>query len=94
MAHKNFQQSDKMTERELLILKMRFGIDMPNQETWTQEQTNYPREVAEKQMAHSLSDKAEAAYARSELIEKRQAMLESWNSYLEESKAKVLSIRV
>ena len=28
-------QSDKMTERELLILKMRFGIDMPNQESWT-----------------------------------------------------------
>ena len=28
-------QLDKMTERELLILKMRFGIDMPNQETWT-----------------------------------------------------------
>ena len=28
-------QSDKMTERDLLILKMRFGIDMPNQETWT-----------------------------------------------------------
>ena len=24
-----------MTERKLLILKMRFGIDMPNQETWT-----------------------------------------------------------
>lgn len=24
-----------MTERELLILKMRFGIDMPNQDTWT-----------------------------------------------------------
>lgn len=62
--------------------------------TWTQEQTNYPREVAEKQLAHSLSNKAEAAYARSELIEKRQAMLEAWNSYLEESKAKVLSIRV
>ena len=62
--------------------------------TWTQEKTNYPREVAEKQLAHSLSNKAEAAYARSELIEKRQAMLEAWNSYLEESKAKVLSISV
>ena len=35
MTNKNFQQSDKMTERELLILKMRFGIDMPNEETWT-----------------------------------------------------------
>ena len=35
MAVKNVNQSEKMTERELLILKMRFGIDMPNQETWT-----------------------------------------------------------
>ena len=35
MTNKNLYQSEKMTERELLILKMRFGIDMPNQETWT-----------------------------------------------------------
>ena len=34
-AVNNLNQSDKMTERELLILKMRFGIDIPNQETWT-----------------------------------------------------------
>ena len=34
-AVNNLKQSDKMTERELLISKMRFGIDMPNQETWT-----------------------------------------------------------
>ena len=26
---------DRMTEREFLILKLRFGIDIPNQETWT-----------------------------------------------------------
>ena len=35
MPTKAVHQSDKMTERELLILKMRFGIDMPNQDTWT-----------------------------------------------------------
>ena len=35
MPSKAVHQSDKMTERELLILKMRFGIDMPNQDTWT-----------------------------------------------------------
>ena len=35
MPIKPVHQSDKMTERELLILKMRFGIDMPNQDTWT-----------------------------------------------------------
>ena len=31
--------------------------------TWTQEKTNYPREIAEAALAHSLRDKAEAAYA-------------------------------
>ena len=61
--------------------------------TWTQEQTNYPREVAEKQLAHSLSNKAEAAYARSELIEKRQSLLETWVSYLKNSNGRVFSIR-
>ena len=35
MTNKNLGQSDILTERELLVLKMRFGIDMPNQETWT-----------------------------------------------------------
>ena len=61
--------------------------------TWTQEQTNYPREVAEKQLAHSLSDKAEAAYARSELIDKRRSLLEDWRDYLCTNEAKVVSIR-
>ena len=38
MPNKDLNQSDKMTDRELLILKMRFGIDMPNQDTWTLQQ--------------------------------------------------------
>ena len=39
MTGKDVHQSDQMTERELVILKMRFGIDMPNQESWTLHQT-------------------------------------------------------
>ena len=35
MPSKVAHRSDKMTERELLILKMRFGIDMPENDTWT-----------------------------------------------------------
>ncbi len=27
--------SGKITERELIIIKMRFGVDMPNEESWT-----------------------------------------------------------
>ena len=35
MTGKVSRQSKILTQREFLILKMRFGIDMPNQETWT-----------------------------------------------------------
>ena len=35
MTVKVSRQSKILTEREFLILKMRFGIDMPNEKTWT-----------------------------------------------------------
>jgi integrase len=50
--------------------------------TWTQERTNFPREVAEAALAHTLKDKAEAAYARSDLFEKRRKMMEAWAGFL------------
>ncbi|MGR3290099.1 MAG: tyrosine-type recombinase/integrase [Paracoccaceae bacterium] len=50
--------------------------------TWAQEQTNYPREIAEAALAHGIKDKAEAAYARSDVFEKRRKMMESWAAYL------------
>lgn len=50
--------------------------------TWAQEQTNFPREVAEAALAHVVKNKAEAAYARSDMIEKRRKMMESWAGYL------------
>lgn len=61
--------------------------------TWTQERTNYPREIAEAALAHSLQDKSEAAYARSDLLEKRREMMEAWAIYINNEDAKVISIR-
>jgi integrase len=62
--------------------------------TWTQEKTNYPREIAEAALAHSLPDKAEAAYARSDLLEKRAEMMEAWAQFISASKDNIISIRV
>jgi len=62
--------------------------------TWTQEKTNYPREIAEAALAHSLRDKAEAAYARSDLLEKRAEMMEAWAQFISASKDNIISIRV
>jgi integrase len=45
---------------------------------WAAEQTNFPREVAEQALAHSLPDKVEAAYQRSDLFEKRRKLMDAW----------------
>jgi integrase len=50
--------------------------------TWAQERTNFPREVAEAALAHTIKDKAEAAYARSDVFDKRRKMMEAWAAYL------------
>lgn len=50
--------------------------------TWTQEQTNYPREIAEAALAHKVGDAVEQAYARSDLFEKRREMMTDWASFL------------
>jgi integrase len=45
---------------------------------WAAEQTSVPREVAEAALAHVLEDKVEAAYRRSDLFEKRRALMDNW----------------
>ncbi len=45
---------------------------------WAGETTAYPREVIEHALAHQLADKAEAAYARGSLFEKRRRLMADW----------------
>ena len=45
---------------------------------WAAEQTSVPREVAEAALAHTIENKVEAAYRRTDLFEKRRALMEQW----------------
>jgi len=45
---------------------------------WAAEQTNFPHEVAEMALAHTVGDKVEAAYRRGDLFQKRQQIMEAW----------------
>lgn len=45
---------------------------------WAGETTGFPREVIEAALAHRLKDRAEAAYARSDLFNKRRDLMEAW----------------
>ncbi len=48
---------------------------------WCSEQTNYPREVVEHALAHIVENKTEAAYFRSDLFDKRRALMAEWSGW-------------
>lgn len=48
---------------------------------WAGETTAYPREVIEHALAHQLRDKAEAAYARGSLFDKRRRLMADWAKF-------------
>jgi integrase len=45
---------------------------------WAAEVTHYPNEMAEIALAHTIGNKAEAAYRRDDMLEKRRQMMEDW----------------
>ena len=72
-----------------LVKELGFAADIHGFRTsfrmWALERTNFPREVAEAALAHTIKDKAEAAYARSDVFEKRRMVMEAWSKYLKQN---------
>lgn len=55
---------------------------------WAADRTAYPREIAEAALAHTLKDKTEAAYKRTDLFEKRAKLMREWSTFCTTPKAK------
>ena len=49
---------------------------------WAAEETDQPREVVEAALAHTVRNPVEAAYARSDLFERRRRLMDDWADYL------------
>lgn len=49
---------------------------------WASEEGNVSREVAELSLGHKVGSEVERAYARSDLLEKRRALMERWCHYV------------
>jgi integrase len=58
---------------------------------WAAEQTQVPREVAEQALAHTLGNKVEAAYLRSDFFEKRRDLMNLWAAHLGSPTGEVLA---
>ena len=48
---------------------------------WASEATSFPDYLSEAALAHASADKVRAAYARSDLFEKRRKLMEAWAQY-------------
>lgn len=48
---------------------------------WCSEQ-GYPRDLAERALAHAIQNKVEAAYHRTDLLDQRRPMMEVWASFV------------
>jgi len=50
---------------------------------WVAEKTEYPRDLAEMALAHTIEDKTEAAYRRGTMLERRRRMMQDWADWLD-----------
>jgi integrase len=70
-----------------LLQGMGFGEDLTVHgfrstfKDWCSEQTAYPNEMSELALAHTVSDKVEAAYRRGDMREKRRRLMADWAAY-------------
>ena len=54
---------------------------------WTAEKTRFPKEIADKALAHKLPNQVEAAYRRTDFFEKRRNLMARWAEYLNRTAA-------
>lgn len=79
-------QDPKKPLSDMTLLKvlrdMEFGVTVHGFRSafrdWVAEQTDYPGEVAEAALAHTVANKVEAAYRRTDFLDKRRALMRDW----------------
>jgi integrase len=101
-AHYGDEPLSNMAMLELLQ-GMGFGEDLTVHgfrstfKDWCSEQTGYPNEMSEMALAHTVSDKVEAAYRRGDMRDKRRRLMADWAAYCERlpkaAKANIVPLR-
>lgn len=59
---------------------------------WIADETTFPRDMAEMALAHAIGNDSEASYRRSDMLEKRRAMMEAWAAYVAGDAGKVVKL--
>lgn len=59
---------------------------------WAAETTDFPKEVADKALAHKLPNRVEAAYRRTDFFDKRRDLMAQWAAYLDTGRAREVEV--
>lgn len=84
----SFRADKPMSDMALSALLKRMGVPVTTHgfrssfRDWAGDMTAFPREVAEAALAHAIGDATEAAYRRSDALEKRRALMVAWADYI------------
>jgi integrase len=82
------KQGNPISNMAMLALLERMDVDITvhgfrsSFRDWAAERTNFPHEVCEMALAHTISNAAEAAYRRGDLFEKRRKLMDAWVDFL------------
>jgi integrase len=60
---------------------------------WASERTNFPNEVCELALAHTVKNKVEAAYRRGDQLAKRRELMTAWAGFATNKSAQVVKLR-
>ena len=83
-ALKDFALSGLLRELGIPAVPHGFRSSFRN---WAAECTDAPHAVMEAVLAHVVRNKVEAAYARSDLFERRRLLMDDWSRYLAQGEA-------
>lgn len=81
------QGDDGLSQMAMAMLMRRMGQSVTAHgfrstfRDWASETTAFAHEVCEMALAHTIANKAEAAYRRGDLFEKRRKLMEAWAVY-------------
>jgi integrase len=81
------RKGKKLSNMAMPMMLRRMGVDVTVHgfrstfRDWVSEETMHSPEVAEMALAHTISNKVEAAYRRGDLFERRRTLLMDWETF-------------
>ena len=93
------KRNKPLSNMSMLMLLRRMGVEgvtvhgfRSTFRDWASEIANAPREVAEMSLSHRVGSDVERAYARSDLLDKRRALMGRWSGFLACNEANIVKI--